>query len=329
MFRANRLFISNVLLLLALALGSLAALAPRGASAAPARQSNEVMIRLTAAGVEAPDKIAGGLVTFAVENAGAEPGQSLSIYRLKEGKTLENFTTAAQQGFEAVIPLIFASGGLISTPPGGTVRVTIEMRAGLHVLAANAEKGQFKAVEVTAPSGAQAPEPAADVNVTLKDFEIVMPNSLTPGMHTFKVTNAGPSVHHLIYARLLPGKRAADLLAGGPEAPPPIDVMTVGGIEALDITQRGWVPADLQPGTYVAVCFIPDEATGQPHAALGMLREFTVGTGAGPGNLPATGEAPVPVALPDTGAREVPLLLLGAALALFVLGATLRLARRT
>jgi hypothetical protein len=105
--------------------------------------------------------------------------------------------------------------------------------------------------------------------------------------------------------------------------------MTVGGVEALDIGQRQWLPTTLQPGNYVAVCFIPDPATGKPHAALGMLREFTVGTAAGPGNLPATGEAPVPVALPNTGARDVPLLLLMAALALFVLGATLRLPRRT
>ncbi len=80
----------------------------------------------------------------------------------------------------------------------------------------------------------------------------------------------------------------------------------------------------MQAGTYVAVCFIPDPATGKPHAALGMLREFTVGAAAGPGNLPATGEAPVPVALPDTGARGVPLLLLAAALGLFSVGMVLR-----
>ena len=202
------------------------------------------------------------------------------------------------------------------------------MRAGLHVLAANAEKGQFKALEITAASGAQAPEPAADVNVTLKDFEIVMPNSIAPGAHTLKVINAGPQVHHLIYARLLPGKRAADLLAGGPDAPPPVDVMTFGGVEALDIGQRSWLSTSLQPGNYVAVCFIPDEATGQPHAALGMIREFTVGTAAGPGNLPAAGEAPVPAALPDTGAGSASLILLAAALVLFGLGAGLRLRRQ-
>jgi LPXTG-motif cell wall-anchored protein len=132
----------------------------------------------------------------------------------------------------------------------------------------------------------------------------------------------------LIYARLLPGKKAADILSGGPDAPPPVDLMTLGGVEALDIGQRQWLPTTLQAGTYVAVCFIQDPATQKPHAALGMLREFTVGTAAGPGNLPATGEVPVPVALPNTGGSDVPLLLLTAALVLFGLGATLRLRRQ-
>ncbi len=213
MSRISRSFVSNVLMLMALAIGVLAAAAPRGAYAAPAHQSNNVTVRLTAEGIEAPEQIQGGLVTFMIENAGAEPGQSLSIFRLKEGKTFEEFKTAAQQGFEAIIPLIDASGGVISTPPGGTTSTTIDMRAGMHVLGANPEKGQFKALEVTAAAGAAMPEPASDVEVTLKDFEIVMPSALAPGTHTLKVTNAGPQTHHLIYARLLPGKKAADILA--------------------------------------------------------------------------------------------------------------------
>ena len=33
---------------------------------------------------------------------------------------------------------------------------------------------------------------------------------------------------------------------------------------------------DLDPGEYVAICLIPDAATGQPHLALGMIQGFTV-----------------------------------------------------
>jgi plastocyanin len=38
---------------------------------------------------------------------------------------------------------------------------------------------------------------------------------------------------------------------------------------------------DLEPGYYVAICFIPDHVSHQPHAALGMVSVFTVGNLAG------------------------------------------------
>ena len=56
------------------------------------------------------------------------------------------------------------------------------------------------------------------------------------------------------------------------------------------------------PGRYVGVCFIPDPATQKPHAALGMVAELTIGTAAGSGTLPATGESPIAVDLPNTAA---------------------------
>jgi hypothetical protein len=33
---------------------------------------------------------------------------------------------------------------------------------------------------------------------------------------------------------------------------------------------------DLQPGNYAFICFVPDAATGKPHAELGMMRALTV-----------------------------------------------------
>ena len=84
MFRASRSFVSTVLMLMALAIGVVAAVTPQAAYAAPARQPNNVTLKLTAEGIEAPEQIQGGLVTFMIENAGAEPGQSLTIYRLKD-----------------------------------------------------------------------------------------------------------------------------------------------------------------------------------------------------------------------------------------------------
>jgi len=33
---------------------------------------------------------------------------------------------------------------------------------------------------------------------------------------------------------------------------------------------------DLAPGRYALICFVPDSASGKPHAALGMIGELEV-----------------------------------------------------
>ena len=37
-----------------------------------------------------------------------------------------------------------------------------------------------------------------------------------------------------------------------------------------------FVTADLKPGKYVLLCFIPDARDGRPHSAHGMAKEITV-----------------------------------------------------
>jgi hypothetical protein len=56
--------------------------------------------------------------------------------------------------------------------------------------------------------------------------------------------------------------------------PPPFEV--VGGMQALATGMRGWAVLDLAPGNYLAICAVPDPASGQPHLALGMIASFTV-----------------------------------------------------
>jgi len=40
--------------------------------------------------------------------------------------------------------------------------------------------------------------------------------------------------------------------------------------------QTGWAVLEFQPVTYVAVCFVPDQATGKPQFAEGMFMPVTV-----------------------------------------------------
>ena len=40
--------------------------------------------------------------------------------------------------------------------------------------------------------------------------------------------------------------------------------------------EDGYIDLDLAPGTYLAMCFLADEATGKRHVELGMLAQLTV-----------------------------------------------------
>jgi len=51
------------------------------------------------------------------------------------------------------------------------------------------------------------------------------------------------------------------------------------------------VEFNLEPGTYVALCFMPEKETGMPHAFKGMYAVFTIGA---EGEQVAPPSSPVP-----------------------------------
>jgi hypothetical protein len=89
----------------------------------------------------------------------------------------------------------------------------------------------------------------------------------------------------MVLARLDPGKTrqdVANLFKGpqqGPGGPPPW-AHVVGGLNSLSGHQTAYLTVTLTPGTYVALCLMPDTRSGMhqgtPHAAEGMLSSFTV-----------------------------------------------------
>lgn len=142
----------------------------------------------------------------------------------------------------------------------------------MHVM-----KGMMTAFDV-APAGAHAvEEPEADVALTLRDYEIEISGTPTPGHHNFRVENRGPAEHDVQLFRMEPGATTADVDAwfhhpekGSPRARP------MGGMVGLEHGHHGWFVADLTPGDYVVVCWIPGEK-GVPHyAGHGMLKRFHV-----------------------------------------------------
>jgi len=62
-------------------------------------------------------------------------------------------------------------------------------------------------------------------------------------------------------------------MASGQGEPPGVEH---GGMQGLTVGNAGWLHLDLEPGNYVALCFIPDSASGKLHAELGMVMPFSV-----------------------------------------------------
>jgi hypothetical protein len=72
--------------------------------------------------------------------------------------------------------------------------------------------------------------------------------------------------------------------------PNPAEFQDVGGVAPISKDQSVSIELNLEPGAYVAICFMPDKETGMPHALKGMVTVFEV---------PAEGQAVEPPASPE------------------------------
>jgi hypothetical protein len=153
-------------------------------------------------------------------------------------------------------------------------------------LPAPAESTDEQPAEVAEP---EAEEPAADGTVRLFDFNFEFPETMAPGRQVWAVTNTGEQPHELLLARSpqpITTEQVMELLADPAEEATPTgggpsfaDFEPVGGIGWLSPGLTAWTEVDLEPGTYVALCFVFDPQTGLPHVAMGMVAVFTVGAG--------------------------------------------------
>lgn len=235
-----------------------------------------------------PKGIHAGLNAITTVNQGNEPHQA-QLLRLNDGVTLNQFTTALQKGPDAALGLITVAGGVNAISPGKQQTAVVDLAAGQYVMTCfvsspdghmHAEKGMLVPFTVeAAPAGSAVPSaPKADANVTLQDFSFQIPTNLTAGDHTLKVTNNGPQSHEMTLVKLDDGKTMQDMMAfmmqNNPSGQPPFS--EAGGMGALAPNTSAWLNIHLEKGTYVAMCFVPDSATGKAHAEMGMVQQFTV-----------------------------------------------------
>lgn len=255
----------------------------------------EITIEAVDFGYHMPDEVEVGLAAINFTNSGQAPHHA-QIARLNEGVTPEDFNAAIQEGPEAALLLVTLVGGPATIAPGASSRVAVEFEEGTHVVLCFVEDengvphvahGMIRYFDVTPASGDAVSPPEADVTVDMHDFAFDIPTEIQAGRQTWQVTNSGPQPHEMNLVRLAPGKPMDDVAAYMDAREGASPFTPVGGVQGMSQGLANWVTFDLEQGTYVAICFIPDPATGQPHVELGMISTFSIGTA--PETLPETG----------------------------------------
>ena len=252
---------------------------------AQARQVAKITIKAHDYSYEAPARVEAGLVSITLENEGQEP-HHVQLARLNDGVSVEQFQTALQQGPEAALSLITWAGGPGVIDVGGRQEVTMELTAGTYMLLCfvpspdgtpHLAKGMVTSLEVVdnqEQTGAQPPQ--ADATIKMDDFTFLLPAEIKAGPQIWQIDNQGQQPHEIALIKLAEGKTMEDVGAfmAAPDGPPPF--ADVGGLQGIDPGESGWVNLNLTPGEYVALCHIPDPASGKPHMELGMVTPFSV-----------------------------------------------------
>jgi hypothetical protein len=122
---------------------------------------------------------------------------------------------------------------------------------------------------------AASPSPIPAIEVSAREYEFKLSETLLPGEATFNLRNTGKEKHELVIFKLKTNKPAEKIL-DLPQKEGRKLVEEVGGTFAKPgRIAANPIRAELTPGVYALVCFVPT-ANGTPHFAKGMVEEVTV-----------------------------------------------------
>ena len=256
-------------------------------SSAQATTSAPAAITVTANdfSFDAPGKVPAGAVTMRLVNKGKELHHA-QLIRVEDGKTMADVAKVLTNPGPPPAWVKFV-GGPNAVLPGKETHATSVLTPGLYAYwcfipspdrVIHASKGMVRPFEVTAAETAVTELPAPDATIKLVDYDFHLSAPLTAGKRTILVENAGPQLHEVALLKLAPGKTVADFAAweaGGMKGPPPAE--PIGGVVALDKGGSATFTADLTPGDYGLLCFVPDAKDGKPHLVHGMIKTIKVG----------------------------------------------------
>jgi hypothetical protein len=248
---------------------------------------------------EMPASVPGGFTTLTMKNDGHVDHHAMFM-RLNEGADMAELEAALTQPDPTPIFALSESIGGPVVSPGGEASVIVDLTPGQYMVICIVPEadgtphymlGMYAPLEVTEPAS-DAGAPTAEMTVDMVDFAFEMPTmEVASGPQIWEVPNVGEQIHELVVLKLEPGVTFDQVMAmlspapatpaAGAEASPMAMEMAppfqaVGGVAPMHPSYANWAVLDLQPGEYVAICFVPDPETGAPHFALGMIMPFSV-----------------------------------------------------
>ena len=228
-----------------------------------------------------PATLKGGLVTIALTGGGY--GVNLQLARMTSAHTDAEIQKAVDSEDGPPSWTVLQGG----TAGGATLKVT-------RTATVNLDKGDYfwimfsdgEELDTNAPwarfsvTGAKSAKQPSGGTAIVKTLEYGFDTSgLKAGRNTVTFINGGKEWHHVIMAKLLPGKTLADFQkAVATDGPPPVGLLDDAAGASLPVLSGGLTEVadlDLKPGTYVFACFMPDRA-GKPHVVSGMIKEVKI-----------------------------------------------------
>jgi uncharacterized cupredoxin-like copper-binding protein len=157
------------------------------------------------------------------------------------------------------------------------------------------------------PPKPAAPPAANVVTITATDYAFAAPDTIPAGLTTFRMLNQGREPHQAVVTGA-PGKTFAELEAAMLKEGPIPDWLTFPGGPGVVMSGDSSInTANVTPGNYLIVCFIPS-LDGTPHVMKGMYRRLVVTPAPAGAVLAAEPKADVTVTLSDYAfATSVPL----------------------
>jgi plastocyanin len=231
-----------------------------------------------------PSEIPSGWTTFRMPNRGEEHHVMILI-QLPEGVSYADYHAATnQRGATGSRPDWWGEqvimGGPAALAPGLTGETTVKLDPGEYAMVCpvpTADGTQHSALGMMRPltvteEDSGAPEPEADITMTLRGIEFEMDGVITPGRHTIRVVfehQPEGKPHDVHVARLGPNQTLEDFTAAMETLDlTDSDFYFIGGAEDMPEGYTAYFTADFEPGRYAFWCHF--------HSGDGMVQEFRV-----------------------------------------------------